>query len=815
MNFLEEIQRIKGMVHSDQKDRIASNHYFLQDESVLAYPRDDGVTRQPYIYDGRMLWAYACGYLRELDGAFNIFPEVKEGDAPSIALFANVGGNLVSLLGMPILEDSVVQTRYTVFAERAAYYFVELETVTFAVRVFLASNKDIHLSLAVLPGEGAPEKITVSSYFNPYLRNDNSNHTLWYRYFKEGKVEDENTITFYVTEGNRRDCNISHLGIRQVAIEGAKVLYREQTTARAQFAGGINNTLNNARVARECKIENPIHCKAFDDYAIAGDVTTVALSGDARFEYRFGTTHERVALSSTYTDELFGEINHPIKSNLKFEVERISGAPFTAKVLSDFLRKVQYQVNICALGKDMGGSGNIGFRDVAQQIEQSLIWNAEDTRKKILLVMEHMFPDGRAPRFFSITAPGLLPLMDLANYIDMGIWMINAMDFYLRYTGDFDILKEELGYFEIVDEEAEIIRLSEVRDDLLCHMIRIADRLVRNIVPETGCVRMLYADWNDAIDTIGKTTDPGKKFGDGVSIMATLQAYENFAVMIRILKKVGGHEEKIAEYQKAMATIKEGFFQNAVQEKDGERRIVHGWGDHKSFFVGSFCDRDGKARVSSTSVSSFAISGLYEKSYEKDILKACERLDDKYGFRTFDVPFDADTASTIGRIGKLPPGTAENAGTYIHAALFLVHALYHIGCEDPANEQIVKLLPISYDWVDKTPYVMQNSYCYNPRIHVDGTALNDWFTGSGTLVIKIFLTDLFGIQPQDEELILAPAERSFLEKFRVEFVVHGKMVRFFAEKTGKKSFTVNGKAKATNRIAYTDLQDVNEIRMTW
>ena len=814
MAFWEEIRRIQTMVRSGEKNLIASNHYFLQDESVLAYPRGDGVTRQPYIYDGRMLWAYSCGYLRELDGAFNIFPEVKEGDEPSVAFFANVNGELVSLLGMPILNEPAVKTRYAVFAERAAYYFVELENITFAIRVFLATTKDTLISLAILPEKNAPEKITISSYFNPYLRNDNSSHTLWYRYFKEGKVEDANTVTFYVTEGNRRDCNISHLGIRQVAIEGAEILYREQTTARAQFAGGINCTLNNAFVARECKIENPIHCKAFDDYAIAGDVTTVKLSGNSRFEYRFGTTHERIPLSSTYTDGLYEEINHPIRSNLKFEVEKVSGTPFSAKVLSEFLRKVQYQVNICALGKDLYGGGEIGFRDVCQQVEQSLIWNAEDSRKKLLFVLEHMFPDGRAPRSFSIPTPGVISKMNLSNYIDMGIWMINAMDFYLRYTGDYAILEETVGYYEIVNENGSVIRYSDLRDSVLSHLIRIADRLVRNIVPETGCVRMLYADWNDSIDTLGKSLDPSKKFGDGVSVMATMQAYENFAVLIRILQKIGGYEEKIAGYEAAMATIRKGFFQNAVQEKDGERRVLHGWGDRQSFYVGSFCDLDGKSRVSLTSVAFFALSGLYNSSYEKDVIKACERLDGKFGLRTFDVPFGEDSAS-IGRIGKLPAGTGENAATYVHGSLFGVHALFTIGLEELASKHILKLLPISYDRVDKTPYIMQNSYCYNPRIHVDGAAANDWFTGSGALVMKIFITDLFGIQPQDDRLILSPAKNSFLEKFKVEFVVHGKTVRFFAEKTGKSGFFVNGKERKDACVPYTDLQDANEIRLTW
>ena len=98
MTFVEEIKKIREMKVSGKKSPLPSNHFFLEDGSVLAFPRGDGDTRQPYIYDGMMVWAYACGYIRAQEGKFSIFPEVKEGEEPHVAFFANVDGELVSLL---------------------------------------------------------------------------------------------------------------------------------------------------------------------------------------------------------------------------------------------------------------------------------------------------------------------------------------------------------------------------------------------------------------------------------------------------------------------------------------------------------------------------------------------------------------------------------------------------------------------------------------------------------------------------------------------------------------------------------------------
>ena len=141
-------------------------------------------------------------------------------------------------------------------------------------------------------------------------------------------------------------------------------------------------------------------------------------------------------------------------------------------------------------------------------------------------------------------------------------------------------------------------------------------------------------------------------------------------------------------------------------------------------------------------------------------------------------------------------------------------ALYKIGCEKKATDQLLKLMPISYNWIDKTPYVMQNAYCYNPDINVDGSALNDWFTGSAAVMMKIMLTNIFGIQPDYDVLKVSPARASFIKKAKVSFMVHGKKLHLQIEKKGENLLTLNGNVLSGNQIPYDQLQDGDFISVT-
>lgn len=78
-------------------------------------------------------------------------------------------------------------------------------------------------------------------------------------------------------------------------------------------------------------------------------------------------------------------------------------------------------------------------------------------------------------------------------------------------------------------------------------------------------------------------------------------------------------------------------------------------------------------------------------------------------------------AKGVGRIPKLPAGTAENGAPYIHASVFGVMALFRMGSPEAAWQELIKSLPMTHDTISVSPYVMPNSYGYNPEKNVDGS----------------------------------------------------------------------------------------------
>lgn len=119
-------------------------------------------------------------------------------------------------------------------------------------------------------------------------------------------------------------------------------------------------------------------------------------------------------------------------------------------------------------------------------------------------------PSGRCPRQYALPVrEGAAPAMDLRPFIDQGVWVISTIVTYLKLTGDFGFLGEVCGYYEIVDEKKRLVKKSEEQDTVLDHMLRIMSWLLDKTDPRTGCIRVLFGDWNDALDGLG--TSPGSE----------------------------------------------------------------------------------------------------------------------------------------------------------------------------------------------------------------------------------------------------------------------------------------------------------------
>lgn len=801
-NIVTQVRRFKS--EKNERGKLPSNCYFLTEDDVVCFPRPVGDARRPYSCDGLVLWAYSSGNIRIEESTFNVDLDFFYGQEPKIAFYFGDkrGENFVPVsmtgAGQNPMEKDV--ERYCVFTDGGAYYIAECDGLVGGVRAFVDDRKRIRFDV-YLENESKNTKETYfSAYYDLLLLNKlfEDIETKWYRKGEKTKDGFLLSVTEYI---DRLTCLNHYASIKRSC--DRKVF---STTSPLEFKGGQSVCLSSAIALKTGITEGRKAVTTFNEPAVSADIAPVTLrSGEnVTCSYVIALASDRAQLENEPCEKL--ERNTKIYKNVpptEFFGNKLGISDFT---LSAFVKNVGKQVEFCARAKNYAGP-LLGVRDVFQQIEATCLWEHEYCRQKIVEALNFIGDDGRASRQYSYPEnPSVLPEMDLREYIDQGNWILTTVYRYLSLTGDYTILDEVCGYYKFNKRKVDF---SSRRDSVLEHLIAICDYLLSNLDEKTNCLHILYGDWNDAVDGLGKTDDPNKDFGTGVSVMATLQLYKNLAEMIEIFGRVGKFEEKSRQYASARERIVEGIGKYAVDEKDGEKKVLHGWGDEYSFKIGSFCDNDGFSRDSATSNSFFVLSGMIEKYPEmkKHILAAYDRLDSKYGIKTFE-PYFAPDNEKVGRITRLPKGTAENGTTYVHSTLFSIWALFEMGEYAKAWEQFRKVLPITHDFISTTPFVMSNSYLYNPELGLDGESMNDWYSGSATVVIKSLYFCIFGVKANLSGFqVNMPKELPF-EKMCTKLCIKGGdiVLSYENRNSGRRTIYVNGVAAQGEYVEFTDAE---------
>lgn len=805
------------------KSALPDGTYFLDEKTILCLPRANGDSRYPYGTDGFYFWAYQSGCFAANESAFTVFPLADDGKQPYLAFFAGISDGAgefvpVSLTGISARprEHAV---RYTVFTPSAAYYLTEAYGFRFALRIAVGAKKRIEATLFAENGTDTEREIYLSSYINCLLKFAPAEdvETKWFK----SCVATEDGFLFDSVIDLSRDRYINYYGAVKRRARG-NVLGVSVTTSRAEFAGGKSVPINCAEPLFLGKFPQEKRACCFTDTAVAGEIVRFTVAAGASCEENLALSvtndpavRDRLLSSALKEGELDETVNRAERADgEKFASDgmlRFSFGPFRENrlnetVLNAFLHNVIRQTESCALAKTSSVS-MLGIRDVFQQIEAALVWNAKDCRAKILEALSFIGTDGRAPRQYSLPASDdAVPLLDLRAFIDQGLWIIDALYSYLAYTGDDGILLEECGYYVYRGSRAS--RTVE-RGSVYEHLVRITEYLLSNLDPKTGCLRILYGDWNDAVDGLGLSADGSQEFGSGVSVMASLQLCNVLSEMAEILESRGLDLPRSARYRREYEALKAGLLKYAVHTNErGERRIVHGWGDNMSYFVGSFCDVDGVSRDGLASNAFWVISGAYrwDRTIKRAIMDGYARLDSKYGLKTFSPHFERGTTG-VGRIPNLPRGTAENGATYVHATLFGVWSLFLLGEERAAWEQLFKILPQTHAHISTSPFVMSNSYVYNEEFGMDGESMNDWYTGSAAVLVKVLIRCVFGVAVSQTQLSVSPSAYFPCDSAEMRIRVRDCLVRvrYRNAGVGSRYFLVNGKrAEGTAFSAPTD-----------
>ena len=842
---------------------LPGNVAFLRDGRVICLERQQGDSRFPYGHNGFTFWVCASGYMHANKGRFFLFLPTGPGKEPEISFFAGQkrpDGSFMpfSLLPVPYIQKSerLLNERYAVIGHDATYFFAETSEFSSCIRVCLNQNDSekpiIAFTILLENRTASTGEFFLSAYLNPFCRHRffETSEDCWFKKVHVASEADnrgdsnaatqtDNSVAlppFVVTtnEDVSRTESVTYRMLIRRSIAASKqlvadaMLQNQVCTSHRAYTGGPRRGIGQASFLESGVFSEEVPVTVFNDNAVAGDLNRFKLAPGAaiRMDYLVTLAPTESSLdkqiSNTISRKMVDEAcqqarlsldntNHQLHMSVRgSSLEGIHDNTF-----NHFLKFLRTQVRVCAETRGFmqpSPMALIGIRDVFQAIEGHLYDQPEAAKNRIREALSYELLDGRCPRQYMVPENGESALADLREFIDQGAWVISAIYTYCVTTGDYAFLNENVGYCTIDSRDYNILNRAQEVDSVLDHLQRIMNYLDRNRDSVTGLVYALYGDWNDALDGLGNTTDPDKEFGTGVSIMASLQLFQNCTEMIELLTRLypNQYKKEIATYTALKTKLRDSLLRHAVVSQNGQKRVVHGWGDRASYYVGSFRDSDGLSRDGLTSNAFWILSGMlpHDLSLRSHILDAMKRLDSPYGMKTFEPGFQPD-APGVGRIPKLPIGTAENGATYVHATTFAIMALFHMNEPRIAWEQIYKILPFSphQQGISHSPFVLPNSYVHNPELRLTGQNMNDWQTGCSNVLLKTLIWYVFGFRPEFDYLRISPATWFPINGFDFRAMAQDRKVKIVLSQgdVDERQFLFNGEAIPAAKDEYSDI----------
>ena len=393
-----------------------------------------------------------------------------------------------------------------------------------------------------------------------------------------------------------------------------------------------------------------------------------------------------------------------------------------------------------------------GFRDCMSDGDLFRMFDPRRVRTRILQAAAHVFADGHTVRKFF--PPAEKP------YFDGGIWFQHTIAQYIRETGDWAILKEEVPYYK-----------SDERDTLLGHIKRTVAFLDQQRGPD-GICRMGFGDWNDAVNGIDRE-------GRGQSIWTTMAYIFGLKNVADVLEQLNDPDAKVYAGRAAKLTeiLNTKFF-----EGDRYVRAVTDAGR----IIGSQQNKEGRIFIEPQGWALF--TGVAGPERAERIVEAVRReLYVPYGVMLMSPPFTV-YQEDVGRLSNDPPGIIENGSNYVHGSLFYIYGLTQVDKPDEAWDLLHRVLPTNPlnppEQSTLEPFQITNSY-QGPASRHPGRCMFAWRTGAAAWFMKTVWDGLIGIRPDFSAVkVRAHVPAAFGDRVQITRQIRGVPVRFELAKAG-------------------------------
>ncbi len=459
---------------------------------------------------------------------------------------------------------------------------------------------------------------------------------------------------------------------------------------------------------------------------------------------------------------------------------------------------------------ESGVGRGMGFRDSNQDLVGFVHQIPERARQRIIDIASTQFPDGGCYHQYQ-------PLTKRGNndigggFNDDPMWLIFGTVAYIKETGDFSILDEQVPWDNQAGTEVSLF------EHLRVSFNHVVDNLGPHALPLIG-----RADWNDCLNLNCFSWDPDESFqttenktegSKAESLMIAGLFVFCGRQYVELCRQVGKGDEA----DRALRHI--GDMVQAVK--------THGW-DGEWFLraydfygnkIGSHENAEGKIFIESQGFCTMAAIGLEEGLCDKAI-DACRRyLDCEHGM-VLNNPAFTSYHVEMGEISSYPAGYKENAGIFCHNNPWVIIGETVAGRGNDAWELFRKICPayLQDQALHKVePYVNCQMVAGKDAAR-PGEGKNSWLTGTAAWMWYTVSQFLLGIKPTYDGLEIDPCLPTDMREYRVRRVLRGTTFDVLVRnprgsQKGVKQITVDGKPIGGTVVSCTGGHHVVEVEM--
>ena len=401
------------------------------------------------------------------------------------------------------------------------------------------------------------------------------------------------------------------------------------------------------------------------------------------------------------------------------------------------------------------GERGIGFRDSTQDVMAIFPYLPQEGKFLLRRLFQVQKRDGSAMHSFNpLSMQGSVG--DSAErddrphyYSDDHLWAVLAAAAYLKETGDFDFLEEQIAYYD-KDRQGAAVEGGSLWD----HLLRALEFTHRDLGAH-GLPLLGFADWNDTVN-----------LASGAESIFTAGLYgKALQEMIALCKHLASRKDARVPLGQSRAYLDIATRFQGYYEEIKASLNQHAW---DGAWYCAYFDADGTPLGSSRnehgqmyihSLPWLVLSGLATPERARQTLVSIHaRLNTAHGIKASFPSFNGFDPRK-GGITTYPPGAKENGGIFLHTNPWVVYAEASLGNASRAYQYFAQINPAARNERIETfecePYVYPQNILGDEHPQF-GLARNSWLSGTASWMLQTGQQAILGIQPQYDGLRICP-----------------------------------------------------------